>query len=72
MKYELGPNEIRPLADLSEIIKESEQRRRKDTSRMTAATTERMIMKIRYEHRADIHLAFLQLGCALISLRFLG
>ena len=33
MKYELGPNEIRPLADLSEIIKESEQRRRKDTSR---------------------------------------
>ena len=24
------------------------------------------------EHRADIHLAFLQLGCALISLRFLG
>jgi IS5 family transposase len=29
-------------------------------------------LKIRYEHRADIHLAFLQLGCALISLRFLG
>jgi transposase len=28
--------------------------------------------KIRYEHRADIHLAFLQLGCALVSLRFLG
>ncbi len=28
-------------------------------------------LKIRYEHRADIHLAFLQLGCALISLRFL-
>jgi hypothetical protein len=27
---------------------------------------------IRYEHRADIHLALLQLGCALISLRFLG
>ena len=24
------------------------------------------------EHRADIHLAFLQLGCAPISLRFLG
>jgi hypothetical protein len=34
MKYELGPNEIRPVADLSEIIKESDQRRRqKDTSR---------------------------------------
>src|SRR6202008_2263111 len=33
MKYELGPNELRPLADLSEIIKESEQRRRKDISR---------------------------------------
>src|SRR5829696_9244300 len=34
MKYELGPNEIRPVADISEIIKESEQRRRqKDTSR---------------------------------------
>ena len=32
MKYELGPNEIRPVADLSEIIKESEQRRRKDSS----------------------------------------
>jgi hypothetical protein len=29
-------------------------------------------MKFRYEHWADIHLAFLQLGCALISLRFLG
>jgi transposase len=29
-------------------------------------------LKIRYEHRADIHLAFLQLGCALITLRFLG
>ena len=32
-KYGLGPVEIRPVADLSEIIKESEQRRRKDTSR---------------------------------------
>jgi hypothetical protein len=30
MKYELGPNEIRPVADLSELIKESEQRRRKN------------------------------------------
>ena len=29
-------------------------------------------LKIRYEHRADIHLSFLQVGCALISLRFLG
>ena len=29
----LGPNEIRPVADLSEIIKESERRRRKDISR---------------------------------------
>lgn len=29
-------------------------------------------LKIRDEHRADIHLAFLQLACALISLRFLG
>jgi hypothetical protein len=29
-------------------------------------------LKIRYEHRADIHPAFLQLGCALISLHFLG
>jgi len=29
-------------------------------------------LKSRYEHRADLHLAFLQLGCALISLRFLG
>ena len=33
MKYELGPNEIRPVADMSEIIKESERRRRKDDSR---------------------------------------
>ena len=33
-KYGLGPIEIRPVVDLSEIIKESEQRRRrKDTSR---------------------------------------
>src|SRR5438552_18442901 len=30
-KYGLGPIEIRPVFDLSEIIKESEQRRRKDT-----------------------------------------
>jgi hypothetical protein len=30
-KYGLGPVEIRPVVDLSEIIKESEQRRRKDT-----------------------------------------
>ena len=29
----LGTNEIRPVADLSEFIKESERRRRKDTSR---------------------------------------
>src|SRR5580698_7304689 len=33
-KYGLGPIEIRPVADLSEMMKESEQRRRrKDTSR---------------------------------------
>jgi transposase len=29
-------------------------------------------LKIRYEHRADINLALLRLGCAFISLRFLG
>jgi len=32
-KFGLGPVEIRPVADLSEIIKQSERRRRKDTSR---------------------------------------
>ncbi|WP_263351670.1 YciI family protein [Acidicapsa acidisoli] len=32
-KYGLGPIEIRPVADLSEIIRESEQRRRKNTAR---------------------------------------
>ena len=32
MKFELGPVELRPLADNSEIIKQSEQRRRKDSS----------------------------------------
>ena len=32
-KYGLGPVEIRPIADISEIMKESEQRRRKDPSR---------------------------------------
>jgi hypothetical protein len=32
-KYGLGPVEIRPVADLNEMIKASEQRRRKDTSR---------------------------------------
>jgi hypothetical protein len=32
-KYGLGPIEIRPVMDLSEIIKESEQRRRKESSR---------------------------------------
>jgi hypothetical protein len=33
MKRDLGPIEIRPLADLGEIIKESERRRRKAASR---------------------------------------
>ena len=33
MKRDLGPNEIRPLVDLSEIINESEQRRRKAAAR---------------------------------------
>jgi hypothetical protein len=32
-KYGLGPIEIRPIADITEIIKQSEQRRRKDISR---------------------------------------
>jgi hypothetical protein len=32
-KYGLGPVEIRPVVDLNEMIKASEQRRRKDTSR---------------------------------------
>jgi hypothetical protein len=32
-KYALGPIEIRPVADLDEIVKESEQRRRKGASR---------------------------------------
>ena len=32
-RYGLGPVEIRPVADISEMIKESEARRRKDTSR---------------------------------------
>ncbi len=32
-KYGLGPIEIRPVADLTEIIKESERRRRKNTAR---------------------------------------
>ena len=32
-KYGLGPIELRPAADLTEIIKESERRRRKNTAR---------------------------------------
>src|SRR5688572_11928916 len=32
-KYGPGPVEIRPVADIGEMMKESEQRRRKDTSR---------------------------------------
>jgi hypothetical protein len=32
-KYGLGPIEIRPVADLSEMIKESGRRRRKNTAR---------------------------------------
>jgi hypothetical protein len=32
-KYGLGPIEIRPAADLNEMMRESERRRRKDTSR---------------------------------------
>jgi hypothetical protein len=34
-KYGLGPIEIRPVVDLTEIIKESEQRRRKSTAQAT-------------------------------------
>jgi hypothetical protein len=37
----------------------------------TRGRPRRRPLKIRYEHRADIHLAFLQLGRALVSLRFL-
>ena len=33
MKYELGPIELRPLADISELMRESEERRRTHTSR---------------------------------------
>ena len=33
VKLNCGTIEIRPAADISEMIKESEQRRRKDTSR---------------------------------------
>jgi len=33
LKYGLGPIEIRPIADMNEIIKQSEQRRQKQTSR---------------------------------------
>ena len=32
-KFGLGPIELRPVADLTEVIKESERRRRKETSR---------------------------------------
>ena len=32
-KYGLGPIEIRPVADLNEMMKQSEQRRRKNISR---------------------------------------
>ena len=35
-------------------------------------TTARIPLGPPLEHQADIHLAFLQLGCALISLRLLG
>ena len=31
-KYGLGPIEIRPIVDLADVIKQSEQRRRKDNS----------------------------------------
>jgi transposase len=29
-------------------------------------------LRVRYERRADLHLAFLTLGCAVICWRFLG
>src|ERR1044072_2502522 len=32
MKYKLGANEMRPVADIGELVNESEQRRRKETS----------------------------------------
>ncbi|MGA7925529.1 MAG: YciI family protein [Candidatus Sulfotelmatobacter sp.] len=44
-KNGLGPIEIRPVADLNEMMKASEQRRRKDTSPMRTAMRERMISK---------------------------
>ena len=40
-RYGLGPIEIRPLADLTEIVNASEQRRRKNTSRSETATRKR-------------------------------
>jgi hypothetical protein len=36
-KYGLGPVEIRPVADLTDLIRESERRRRKDTSQPPVA-----------------------------------
>ena len=42
-KYGLGPIEIRPVADLTEMMKESERRRAKGYLAMRAATRERMI-----------------------------
>ena len=42
-KYGLGPIEIRPVMDLSEIIKESEQRRRRKETSPRAAHEERMM-----------------------------
>jgi YCII-related domain len=42
-KYGLGPVEIRPVVELSEIIKESEQRRRRKEVAMRADTRERII-----------------------------
>src|ERR1700689_5756014 len=35
LKYGLGPVEIRPVADINEMIKESERRRQKDTRART-------------------------------------
>jgi hypothetical protein len=43
VKLKCGTIEIRPAADISEMMRESERRRRKDYLAMRAAARERMI-----------------------------
>jgi transposase len=60
------PNDGRPCIDSSEKL----GRYRRAVERTLSWVNRFLRLKVRYERRADIHQAFLDLGCALIGWRY--